>query len=199
MAEESTPQSWWHTLPGILTATAGIITAVTGLIVALFQSGFMEDKPAPQAQNTTITPPGPTKPATVPGVVPRKPSSTAEAIQYPIALPAGAEVRLGSFVYKFLAAQLDRYNVETLILRFTVRMTNNGRYDANFWDSSFRLLVDDVPTAPVSELNELVPGRSAKDGDVVFIIPKATKSAVLQVWDGDESTEIAIDITAKPG
>ncbi len=37
MAEEK--QSWWQTLPGILTATAGIITAVTGFLLAMNQSG----------------------------------------------------------------------------------------------------------------------------------------------------------------
>jgi hypothetical protein len=63
---------WWTTKLGLVTATAGIITAVTGLIVALYQTGFldMEDKSVPQIQNTTITPPEPTKPAAVPGTVP---------------------------------------------------------------------------------------------------------------------------------
>lgn len=32
-------QSWWQTLPGILTAVAGIMTASTGLILALNQVG----------------------------------------------------------------------------------------------------------------------------------------------------------------
>jgi hypothetical protein len=35
MADEPKPQSWWQTLPGILTAVAAVLTAVTGLIVAL--------------------------------------------------------------------------------------------------------------------------------------------------------------------
>jgi hypothetical protein len=42
MAEEPKLHSWWQTLPGILTATAGIITAVTGLLVVLYQAGFFE-------------------------------------------------------------------------------------------------------------------------------------------------------------
>lgn len=37
--EPSKSQSWWQTLPGILTAVAAIITAITGLIVALNQAG----------------------------------------------------------------------------------------------------------------------------------------------------------------
>src|SRR6266566_3239866 len=42
MTEESKTQSWWQSLPGILTATAGTITAIAGLVVALYQAGFFE-------------------------------------------------------------------------------------------------------------------------------------------------------------
>lgn len=41
MAEEPKSQSWWQTIPGILTATAGIIAAATGLVVALNQAGIL--------------------------------------------------------------------------------------------------------------------------------------------------------------
>lgn len=43
MAEQPTPQSWWQTLPGIITATAAFITAITGLLVALHQAGVFQD------------------------------------------------------------------------------------------------------------------------------------------------------------
>jgi hypothetical protein len=43
MAEQPKPQSWWQTLPGIITATAAFITAITGLVVALQQAGFFQD------------------------------------------------------------------------------------------------------------------------------------------------------------
>jgi len=55
MAEEpSKPQSWWQTLPGILTAVAALITAVTGLIVALNQAGAL-----PRRSSTISTSPTP--------------------------------------------------------------------------------------------------------------------------------------------
>lgn len=42
MSQQGGPRkSWWQTLPGVLTATAGVITAVTGLIVALNQVGLL--------------------------------------------------------------------------------------------------------------------------------------------------------------
>jgi hypothetical protein len=94
--------------------------------------------------------------------------------------------------------QLDRYNVEKLTLRFTVRMTNNERYPANFWADTFRLLVDGVPRAPLSGLNTLVAGHSAEEGEVEFVIPAATPSAVLQIRHADESAEIPVDLSPKP-
>jgi len=40
-------QSWWTTLPGILTTAAGIIAALTGLIVALDQVAMFQPAPQP--------------------------------------------------------------------------------------------------------------------------------------------------------
>jgi hypothetical protein len=56
MTEESKVQSWWQTLPGILTALATVITAIAGLITILYQTGFFkidEQKPM-TASKTTI-------------------------------------------------------------------------------------------------------------------------------------------------
>jgi hypothetical protein len=56
-------QSFWTTLPGILTAIAGVITAVTGLLVVLNQVGLFEsEKPtngAPIAAISTSPPSSP--------------------------------------------------------------------------------------------------------------------------------------------
>lgn len=41
MGEEDKPQSWWKTVPGILTTLAAFITAITGLIVTLHQAGMI--------------------------------------------------------------------------------------------------------------------------------------------------------------
>jgi Sad1 / UNC-like C-terminal len=57
MAEELKPQSWWGTLPGILTATAGIITAIAGLVGALYQAGFLQDAKKALDPDTKTAPP----------------------------------------------------------------------------------------------------------------------------------------------
>ena len=106
---------------------------------------------------------------------------------------------MGHAVYKILATQLDPYHAEQRTLRFTVRMTNDSGYPDNFWDDSFRLLVDGVARAPKSGLNKLVDGHSAEEGDVTFVIPAETQSAVLRVRNSSESTDVPVDLSAKAG
>jgi hypothetical protein len=47
MAEDAKTQSWWSTLPGILTAVAGVLTAATGLVAAIKQLGLFDHAPPP--------------------------------------------------------------------------------------------------------------------------------------------------------
>jgi hypothetical protein len=136
------------------------------------------------------------------GLQPRQASAAKQktgsgAASYPIHLRANQEARLikPDHTYKILAAELDRSNSSTLLLRFVVRLTNNGRYDANFWNASFRLLVDGVPRSPVGNLNELVAGHSAKEGTVEFTIPDQTPRVILQLNVGGEVADIPIDLT----
>ena len=197
MNEEPQLGGWWRTVPGMLTAAAGIITAVTGLIVALHQAGVFdgEKQKAPQVQNEAIKPPkvseNPVPP--VPGAT--NPSSTSQAAPYSVNLSPGTQIRVEDFVYTLLTARLDRYAPNKLSLRFEVRMTNNGRYPANFWASSFRLLVDGVPRAPENSLNEVVADHSAKEGIVEFVIPDTTTNVGLQIGDvGKDAPTISLDL-----
>ena len=54
MNDEKRPQSWWTTLPGVLTAASGVLTAVGGLLVALHTVGFFEKSTAPVEQMRAI-------------------------------------------------------------------------------------------------------------------------------------------------
>jgi hypothetical protein len=196
---------WWETMPGILAATGGVI-AVTMLIVVLYQTRVIDAVIGhiPETQDGTTTPTEATKHPALPRAA--VPSPTGQAAQYPRSLALRTEVRLnsalGDGVYKILAVQLDRHNVEKLALRFTIRMTClNGPSGCNFWDNSFRLVVDGVPTAPVSNvntmLNKYIPPRSAGEGEVMFVIPAATQSTVLVISNGSESTDIPVDLASK--
>jgi hypothetical protein len=74
MAEQPKPQSWWQTLPGILTATAAFTTAITGLVVALHQAGFFQD--VTKSLIHKISPPGTPQPSQEAG-----PGRTASSLQ----------------------------------------------------------------------------------------------------------------------
>ncbi|BCX68761.1 hypothetical protein [Pseudomonas izuensis] len=199
MNEEPGSKGWWQTIPGILTATAGIITAIAALIVALNQAGFFETQPkkATQVPNGTVTQAtGGESRADTTAKAPM-PSSIEETKPYPITLSSGAEVRVGDAVYKILSARLDRHSPSKLSLRFEVRMTNNDRYDANFWAASFRLLIGGVLRAPENDLNELVASHSSKEGSVEFVIPDNVTDVGLQIGEvGNDAPVLQIDLRA---
>jgi hypothetical protein len=52
MGEEEKPQSWWKTIPGILTAITAFITAITGLVLTLQQTGMFRRVQEPSKATT---------------------------------------------------------------------------------------------------------------------------------------------------
>lgn len=200
MDDQPRSTTWWQTLPGILTAVAGLLTAVGSLILVFHQAGFFDrtSQKALPLQTETV------KSSTMTGDAGSAPGSTKatptdRTVPNSVSFPVDT-VRTGDLVYKILAARLDRYAPGELSLRFDVRMTNNGRFDANFWGDSFRLRVDGVPRAPHNSLNELVAAHSAREGAVEFVIPDSTADVGLQVGEvGESATAIPIALkAAKP-
>lgn len=112
----SSEQSWWQTLPGILTAVAGCITAITALIAALNQAGvFKEEKAPPIVSSAPVaTPDGNvpepnTKKPAVPTVVQTstvKPQAAAQETG-----ESQGSHRLGALDDKALLDELARANV----------------------------------------------------------------------------------------
>lgn len=189
--DQNTSAKWWQTLPGVLTAITATITAVAGLIAVLHQTGWL---PSPaQATATSVN-------ATAPGTASPNTGGTTPPTQLAgIELPAGMQVKLpiadGHFVYTILQARLEAYNSENRSLKFTIRGFNDYTYPANFWDRSFRLLIDGTPLAPVSNLNEVVDAQSAKEGEIAFTIPAGTKQVILKIGDpGQASTQIPFQL-----
>src|SRR5215210_5256209 len=155
MSQEPRSGSWWLTLPGVLTGLAAVITAGTGLAVTLHQ---ISAPSGPEKASSEKPAADTTQKSASSGTATSQTPSSADAAQESVALPAGMEVKLrkgprAEVVYKILSARLEPYNAEKRLLRFTVRLTVNSSGTAggaNFWDRSFRLLVDDVPRAPIS-------------------------------------------------
>jgi hypothetical protein len=77
MADERGPQSWWQTLPGVITAITGLVTAIAGLIVVVNKVLHPDPKP----------PSAPT-PAAVAGI----PATAVPPMAVPAALPTAAAV-----------------------------------------------------------------------------------------------------------
>ncbi|HEY4381031.1 MAG TPA: hypothetical protein VGN01_11850 [Acidobacteriaceae bacterium] len=193
MSGEAEPDSkgWWKTLPGLLTAAAAIITAVTGLLVALHQTGLLtHSAPAQTASQLAVQDSASTQ--TSSGFTPAAVGSSSSRS---LALPQINEVTSGQSVFKLLSAHVNPYSIDKVAVRFTVRMTNNASYPANFWANSFRLSVNGALEAPNNDLNELLPANSTKEGDVEFVIPANTSTIGLQMGDvGDGKPTLAIAI-----
>jgi hypothetical protein len=184
-------QSWWQTVPGILTGIAAIITAVTGLIVVLNRAGSRtEERVTPSSQSVPVGAPS-RSPAES-----RAPNPTGGGDAQPVVLPALNRLRLagGDAVVTILSAQVEPIDAERRSLKLVVRYMNAGRYPANFWSDSYRLIVNDVPRAPTNLLDEVVNGDSAKEGDVVFEVPVSAKDVVLQISSGDEKSRVPLKL-----
>jgi hypothetical protein len=147
----------------------------------------------------------PTEPAeaTAPPVPPRPTTSLRPPggpLQYPVALEAGTEVKVGKQVYKILAAELDQHGTDQLALRMTIRVINNDIYSINFWDGSARLIVDGVPLAPKEAPNEVAGAQDSKQGEFLFYFPGNFDTLELQLGlVGQETNKITLDLkAAKP-
>lgn len=185
--EEQT-RSWWHTMPGMLTGAAAVITAVTGLFLAANQAGWLrrDQNAEPAALQTDLQT---AEPASSRGT---EAAGMMAAPGNPALKPAVTEVTLGSVQLTLLDVRNEQRNPETNGLRIAMRFYNRGPYPANFWNANFRLLVNGIPRAPTGDLNKVVEGHSALEGDVEFTVPAKAASLVLQIRIGEETTEIAL-------
>ena len=191
MADEK-PTSWWATLPGLLTAAAAVITAVTGLLLGLGQLGaFDGGRPAATAGSSSAAG------ASQPGVPPQPSGNltgAGESAGWTVALPAERKYRSADVEYEILDARVRPDVTGKVALTFTVRCTNHGLYDVNFWDSTFRLNAGGINHSPDSGLNDLVAGDASKSGDVRFTVPADTRGALLRIKfaQGEATAQLAI-------
>jgi hypothetical protein len=205
MPNEEPSKSWWQTLPGIVTSLTAAITAIAGLVVAIKQTGWFEPASAPVAsQPSTQLTSGPGKPMPMPAPVEAPPSGTSQSSAsgaiHGVRLPAMRDYKLGpastQATFTLLSAEVSPQTSGMDALRVQVRMTNHDRFDHNFWDRSFRLIINGVPTAPKSDLNELVPPEAAKEGTVIFVFPRGTTGGNLEITYVDDRTSIPLVFAA---
>lgn len=163
-----------------------VVAALALLIFSRIQSGTFSSG-APSADRT-ITSTDRSSPAGS--------SSAARGRSYGVPLPRLVEVAHTSLLYTILSASVTPLGNGANELRVRVRFSNNGRYDANAWDASFRLVVGSETLAPTSGLNEIAHGHSMTQGIVTFRVPAGTSKATLRVIDGDRVGELPLDLSA---
>lgn len=184
-------RSWWLTLPGMFTALAGLISAVTGLIVAVHQF-----QPSHSASPPTqaVAAPSPALAETTPAVANASPSPS-KAHLLKVAFPAGRHAETnGGMRYDFLGAATRAGNPGQLQLVLRVRVTNPGRYDGNFWSSTFRLRVGSDVASPTSFLDDVVHGGTTDTAKVDFSLSAAARRATLLVGD-DPTQAVGLPLT----
>lgn len=176
--------NWWTSLPGLLTGGAALISAVTGLAIL-----FLDRPDAPPADSAVaqVQPvPAPQAPVSVPMVDAQVPPR--------ITLAGPAEASFEKYrpsTYTILGLETVQRTPEHYVLRLRVRLLTRTSMDMNFWDDSFRLLIDGLPTAPDSNLNELVPGNAARDAEVSFLVPYTARRLALRILHHQSLGDVA--------
>jgi hypothetical protein len=107
-----------------------------------------------------------------------------------------AELKLGDLVCELRSASLRRYvNKQTLTV--SLRAHNRGRYDTNFGDSQFRLILDGNGIAPANFLSIIVPGDTSRDGMLVFDLPLTATNVELRGRHGDATATIPLQLPTR--
>lgn len=177
--ETPAKESFWKTLPGIITAIASLITAIGGLLLILSQLGVFDAKnemaeatAKPPAKSEVITPPIPPPTSTL--------TATAEDVEYTV---------LSQTTKAYSATELKLI----LSMKVSCKQTTVG-----FRSEMFRLEIDGVKNAPVNELsNKWLDTHSDWKENIEFIIPKDLKTATLIVGYAGSPRTSAIPLTLK--
>jgi hypothetical protein len=114
-------------------------------------------------------------------------------------LPMGGDAEIGGVLYEILDAKvLKDGGGSALALR--VRARNTGAYDMHLHAGLFRLVQGEDVRAPTTALSEIVPAQTAKDATVAFELAAAdVADGTLRIVQGDETAEIALDLSGRRG
>jgi hypothetical protein len=114
---------------------------------------------------------------------------------FAIEIPRMPEISHGDLIYTVLAGSV-RPGVPTSTLWLRVRVSNEGRYDANLWDQSFRVAVGGEVVAASGGLNEILSGHSIRQVVVRFEIPPGDPRARLRIEYGGSTGELPLNLTS---
>lgn len=196
-ASSAPPPRAQHGRRGFVAAGIGASIAA-GALAWAWRSGSTPVVAPPSA--TASTPGSPPDATPAPTVGARAPTVAPAAALPQVRLAGPAEATFTAIrgsTYSVLALTPERGNTtDRWRLRVRVRLATDANSGGmNFWDSSFRLLIDGVPRAPESKLNEIVESGAAKDGELVFDVPWATQTLALQVLHYGKVTELPLAVS----
>ena len=132
-------------------------------------------------------------------------TGTAPAATFPLKLAATGSAQAAPLKYTVKSAVLDldfngqradqgqRFLTISLLVEYPAGNSSTGSYGLD--DSSFRLVVDGLPMAPIKAPSTLVSPASATQGDVTFKLPASAKSVSLQVGDATSGKTALIPLS----
>lgn len=177
MQQENAPrESFWKTIPGILTAIASLITAVGGFLLIVNQVGVCNRSKNTEHASREIHADSGSRPLLAPinPTAESKLSAISEGVTYTV---------LG--VRKEAFSNTD----DRLVLGIKVS-ASAGTGGLNYYAEYFRLEIDDVKTAPAASTSgHYVPENAEWKEDVAFIVPKKSTGGTLWVgYSGKSNT-----------
>ena len=111
-----------------------------------------------------------------------------------LAIPAVSQVGSRGLIYTLMSARLEPGgSSDTLRLRVALENESDGA--ANFWDDTFRLVVDGDVLAPNSFLNLLVASHATAEGAVTFSVPRGASRGILRATIMDSTGDIPLDFS----
>lgn len=190
MAEEqSTGKSFFHTLPGIITAIAGLITAVGGFILILNKTGCLSSKTEKTEQNVVVDKAKDSN----------NNNSTSERRQETNTVVSDGNVSYSpstikhitrNLVYKIGEASAQTLPAGEIILNVKIKCTNNSDYEYHFYANYLGAKIGDDNYGPdiysPSGNYQSVPPRSFINLEYNFKLPRFTNKFTLDVYDLDD-------------
>lgn len=177
---QSTGKTFFHTLPGIITAIAGLITAVGGFILILNKTGCVSSKQEKTEQHIN-------------GNDILKPDNEDKVVENTL---NSGKISYSPTIIKHLTRYLV-YNIsdasaETLpngeiVLNVKIKCTNNSDYEYHFYSTYIgaRIRGDNYGPEPYSPSGNYVavPARSFRDLEYNFKLPRGTKNFDFVFYD----------------
>jgi hypothetical protein len=190
-SEATKENSWWQTLPGILTGVAALLTALGGLIAVLYQNDLLNSSKLPTSVPNSIES-GAEKDGSEPANEQTTTTDT-NSNGYP-----SVAVQAGHYSFKLLDTKIDPYpgsSSPKVLLRLQIRVTDLVGV-ADYVDSqTIRLLVEGAELFPENFINVAVYDKQSQEIEAVFTIPADVDQVNLLVGrSGDGVAQIPIPI-----